>query len=116
MFSEFKLDNYNLIVMDGPGSHAFTFGEGVSLVVDCKDQDEVDHFWNNLTANGGQESMCAWLKDGFGVWWQIVPTALGKMLNDPDREKANRVMQAMLKMKKIVIADLEKAAEAEMVK
>jgi predicted 3-demethylubiquinone-9 3-methyltransferase (glyoxalase superfamily) len=116
MFSEFKLDGHNLIAMDGPGEHKYTFNEGVSLVVDCKDQDEVDHFWDNLTANGGQESMCAWLKDRFGVWWQIVPTALGKLLNDPDQEKAGRVMQAMLKMKKIVIADLEKAAEPEMVK
>jgi predicted 3-demethylubiquinone-9 3-methyltransferase (glyoxalase superfamily) len=87
----------------------FKFNEAISFVVNCKDQEEVDYYWNALTANGGQESQCGWLKDKFGVSWQIVPTILGKLTTDPDKEKAKRAIQAMLKMKKIVIADLEKA-------
>lgn len=81
--------------------HDFIFNEGVSFVVDCKDQEEVDYYWNKLTAEGGQESMCAWLKDKFGVSWQIVPTILGELIGSPDKEKAGRAMQAMLKMKKL---------------
>lgn len=109
MYSEFKLNGSNLIAMDGPGEHGYTFGEGVSFVVDCADQKEVDHYWEKLTAEGGQESRCAWLKDKFGVCWQIVPRQLGELIGDPDQEKAGRAMQAMLKMKKIIIADLQKA-------
>jgi predicted 3-demethylubiquinone-9 3-methyltransferase (glyoxalase superfamily) len=110
LFSECRLNGYNLIAMDGPGVHEYSFNEAVSLVVDCRDQEEVDFFWNNLIDGGGQESMCGWLKDRFGVSWQIVPAALGKLINDPDQERAGRAVQAMLKMKKLVIADLEKAA------
>lgn len=113
MFSEFKLDGCKLIAMDGPGEHGYSFSEGVSLVVDCMDQEEVDHYWNKLTADGGQESMCAWLKDKFGVSWQIVPAKLGELMGSPDREKAGRAIQAMLKMKKIIIADLQKAYDGE---
>lgn len=109
MFSEFKLNGYNLIAMDGPGEHSDTFSEGVSFVVDCADQQEVDYYWEKLTGDGGQESMCAWLKDRFGVSWQIVPAKLGELIGSPDREKADRAIQAMLKMKKIIIADLQKA-------
>lgn len=109
MYSEFSLDGYKLIAMDGPGEHAYTFSEGVSLVVDCDGQKEVDHFWNKFIADGGAESQCGWLKDKFGVSWQIVPKQLVEYLNNPDREKAGRAMQAMLKMKKIVVADLKKA-------
>ena len=115
MFSECKLDGYNLIAMDGPGEHKYSFSEGVSLVVECKDQDEVDFFWNNLIADGGAESMCGWLKDKFAVSWQIVPEALGKLMSDPDQERAGRVMQVLMKMKKLVIADLENAAEGKTV-
>jgi predicted 3-demethylubiquinone-9 3-methyltransferase (glyoxalase superfamily) len=87
----------------------FKFNESVSFFVDCKDQAEVDELWNRLTADGGEESQCGWLKDKFGLSWQIVPKALSQYLSDPDPVKAQRVMQAMLKMRKIIIADLEQA-------
>lgn len=89
----------------------FKFNESISFFVNAETQDEIDYYWERLTANGGAESMCGWLKDQFGLSWQIVPPSLGKLLSHPDREKAGRVMQAMLQMKKIVIADLEKAAQ-----
>lgn len=108
MFSEFKLNGYNMIAMDGPGNHAYTFNEGLSLVVNCDTQDEIDYYWNRFTADGGQESQCGWLKDKFGVSWQIVPSVLGKLMTGP---AAQKVMQAFMKMKKFIIADLEKAAE-----
>jgi predicted 3-demethylubiquinone-9 3-methyltransferase (glyoxalase superfamily) len=107
MFSEFNLNGCNLIAMDGPGEHKYTFNEGVSLVVECDTQEQIDHFWNTLTANGGKESMCGWLKDKFGISWQIVPAMIGKLMSDP--EKGQRVMQKVLKMKKLVIATMEKA-------
>jgi predicted 3-demethylubiquinone-9 3-methyltransferase (glyoxalase superfamily) len=107
--AQFRLEGQYFSAMDSSGPHPFTFSEGLSLVVGCKDQEEVDYYWNKLTADGGQESMCAWLKDRFGVSWQIVPTKLGELIGSPDREKADRAIQAMLKMKKIIIADLQKA-------
>lgn len=107
--ARFSLNGETFAIMDSSGPHNFTFSEGLSFVVDCKDQEEVDYYWNKLTADGGQESMCAWLKDKFGVSWQIVPTKLGELIGSPDREKADRAIQAMLKMKKIIIADLQKA-------
>jgi predicted 3-demethylubiquinone-9 3-methyltransferase (glyoxalase superfamily) len=87
----------------------FKFNESISFFVDCEDQVEVDDLWNRLTADGGEESQCGWLKDKFGLSWQIVPRALSQYLSDPDPAKAQRVMQAMLKMRKIVIEDLERA-------
>jgi len=113
MYASYNIAGYDMVSMDGPGGHDFIFNEGISLVVDCKDQEEVDYYWNKLTADGGQESMCAWLKDKYGVSWQIVPAKLGELMGSPDREKAGRVMQAMLKMKKIVIADLQKAYDGD---
>ena len=89
----------------------FKFNESISFFVNCKDQAEVDNYWNQLTANGGEESQCGWLKDKFGLSWQIVPTVLGQYLGDPDPVKAQRAMQAMLKMRKIDIAELQKAYE-----
>lgn len=86
----------------------FKFNEAISFVISCKNQEEVDYYWEKLTA-GGSESQCGWLKDKYGLSWQVVPTALQKALGDSDREKAGRAMQAMLKMKKIIIADLENA-------
>jgi predicted 3-demethylubiquinone-9 3-methyltransferase (glyoxalase superfamily) len=109
MYAAYNIAGYDMVAMDGPGGHDFIFNEGVSLVVDCKDQEEVDYYWNKLTADGGQESMCAWLKDKFGVSWQIIPTKLRELIGSPDKEKASRAMQAMLKMKKIILADLQKA-------
>ena len=85
------------------------FNEAISFFIKCETQNEVDYYWNALTAGGGKEQMCGWLKDKFGVSWQVIPNALGRYLTDPDRVKAERVMQAMLKMKRIVIADLDKA-------
>jgi len=81
------------------------------LFVKCETQEEVDELWDKLTVNGGEESQCGWLKDKFGVSWQIIPNALGELLRDPDHEKAGRVRQAMLGMKKIDIAGLKKAYE-----
>ncbi|TMI65295.1 MAG: VOC family protein [Bacteroidetes bacterium] len=107
MFAEFKLNDYNMIAMDGPGEHAYTFNEGLSLVVSCDTQEEIDHYWNKMIADGGNESMCGWLKDKFGVSWQIVPSVIGKLMTDP--EKSGRAMQALMKMKKLVIEDLVNA-------
>lgn len=103
LYSEFRLNDYPLIAMDGPGEHGYTFSEGVSLVVECETQEEIDHYWSGLT-KGGHEDMCGWLKDKFGVSWQIVPAILGKLMSDP--EKAPRVMQAFLKMRKFEIEKL----------
>ena len=91
------------------GGPEFTFNEAISFQVSCEDQDEVDLYWSKLS-EGGEEGPCGWLKDRFGLSWQIVPTALPELLGDPDREKAQRVMAAMLRMKKIEIDELERAA------
>jgi len=107
MTGEFELDGQKFYAFDaGP---LFKFTEAISFYVNCETQEEIDHFWNKLTSDGGQESMCGWLKDKFGVSWQIVPPVLGQMLTDKDKAKAGRVMQAMMQMKKIIIADLKKA-------
>ena len=95
------------------GGPLFKFSEAFSFVVNCENQQEVDEYWRKLTSGGGQESQCGWLKDKFGFSWQIVPTALGKLMSDKDPQKANRVMEALLKMKKIDIATLEAAARGE---
>jgi predicted 3-demethylubiquinone-9 3-methyltransferase (glyoxalase superfamily) len=89
----------------------FKFNEAVSFFVDCKDQAEVDDLWNKLTSDGGEESQCGWLKDKYGLSWQIIPSALGQYLGDPDPVKAQRAMQAMLKMRKIDIEALRQAYE-----
>ncbi|NYD66793.1 VOC family protein [Agromyces atrinae] len=95
------------------GGPQFPFTEAVSFMVPVETQDEVDHYWNALLADGGEESQCGWLKDRFGLSWQIVPEALDRYLADPDRAAAGRVMQAMLRMRKIVIADLDAAYAGE---
>ena len=107
--SQFILDGKVFMAMDGHGNHAFAFNEGISFVVDCKDQKEIDYYWETLTADGGKESMCGWLKDKFGVSWQIVPAMLGKLTSNP--ATAQKVMQAVMQMKKLDITTLEKAAE-----
>jgi predicted 3-demethylubiquinone-9 3-methyltransferase (glyoxalase superfamily) len=105
----FELDGQEFIALNaGP---QFKFTEAVSFFVDGKDQAEVDYLWEKLIADGGEESMCGWLKDKFGLSWQIVPSALGRMMNDKDPEKAGRVTQAMLKMRKIDVKALEDAYE-----
>jgi len=93
------------------GGPDFTFNEAVSFVIDCEDQGEVDRLWGELTANGGEPGPCGWLKDRFGLSWQIVPRRLDELLNDPDPERARRAMDAMLKMGKIEVAELERAAD-----
>jgi predicted 3-demethylubiquinone-9 3-methyltransferase (glyoxalase superfamily) len=104
----FELDGQEFTALNG--GPLFKFTEAISLVVNCETQDEVDHFWEMLSA-GGQEVQCGWLRDRFGVPWQVVPTALPEMLQDPDPEKARRVMSAMLKMRKLDIAGLKSAYE-----
>ena len=108
MTVEFELEGQKIVGLNGGPTYTFT--EAVSFVVNCETQDEVDRFWSQLS-EGGEEGPCGWLKDRFGLSWQITPTALPRLLSDPDREKANRVMQAMLQMRKIEIAELERAAE-----
>jgi predicted 3-demethylubiquinone-9 3-methyltransferase (glyoxalase superfamily) len=104
---QFQLDGQRFMGLNaGP---RFKFNEAISMFVSCETQAEVDELWGKLTADGGEESMCGWLKDKYGLSWQIVPTALGRLLGDPDPEKSQRVMQAMLKMQKIIIAELEAA-------
>ena len=109
MTVEFELDGQRMIALNG-GPH-FKFTEAISLSVDCKDQKEVDHYWTKLS-QGGQESQCGWLKDRYGLSWQVNPAILGQLLAGPDAKKAKRVMEAMLKMKKLDIAALKAAAEA----
>ncbi|MBV6450183.1 MAG: hypothetical protein MHPDNHAH_00904 [Anaerolineales bacterium] len=87
----------------------FKFNEAISFLVNCEDQSEVDYYWNKLIADGGEESMCGWLKDKYGLSWQIIPKQLGELMGGPDPNKSKRVMDAMLKMKKIIVADLQKA-------
>ena len=105
----FELDGQQFTALNG-GPH-FKFTEAISLVVNCKDQEEVDYFWERL-GEGGQESQCGWLKDKFGLSWQIVPEALMRLLKETDPSKAPRVMQALLAMKRIDIRTLEEAAAA----
>jgi len=109
MVVSFQLEGQQFTALNG--GPRFTFSEAFSFVVSCEDQQEIDDYWKKLTSAGGQESQCGWLKDRFGFSWQIVPTALGKLMSDKDPKKANRVMQALLQMKKIDIATLEEAAE-----
>jgi predicted 3-demethylubiquinone-9 3-methyltransferase (glyoxalase superfamily) len=92
------------------GGPDFTFNEAVSLQVNCETQEEVDEYWNRLS-EGGEPGPCGWLKDKYGVSWQVTPTELGELLSDPDRDKSQRVMKAMLEMGKIDIATLRKAAD-----
>jgi predicted 3-demethylubiquinone-9 3-methyltransferase (glyoxalase superfamily) len=104
MYSEFILNQSEMVAMDGPGDHAYTFNEAVSLVVECETQQEIDYYWEKLT-EGGEESMCGWLKDRFGVSWQIVPKILAEMMTDP--EKAPLAIQAFSNMRKFEIDKLK---------
>ncbi|MEF3305852.1 VOC family protein [Paenibacillus sp. GYB003] len=107
MSATFELEGQTFMALNG-GPH-FQFNEAVSLFVNCETQEEVDDLWERLTADGGQESRCGWLKDKFGLSWQIVPTILGELLQDKDERKANNVMQAMLRMNKLDIEALKQA-------
>jgi predicted 3-demethylubiquinone-9 3-methyltransferase (glyoxalase superfamily) len=110
MTVEFQLEGQEFVALKG-GPH-FKFNEAVSFVVNCETQAEVDRYWSRLSA-GGKEVQCGWLKDKYGVSWQVVPTILGKLLSDKDAAKAQRVMQAMLKMVKLDIKKLKQAAKPE---
>jgi len=110
--AEFSLNGQEYMAMDSGVEQPFTFNEAISLVVLCHGQNEVNYYWNKLSAVREAEQ-CGWLKDQFGVSWQIVPTKLFKLMNVPDREKSQRVTEAMLQMKKIEIAELEKAYHGE---
>ena len=106
---EFEIEGQKFVALNG-GS-LFKFNESISFVVNCDSQEEVDYFWEKFTSDGGQESACGWLKDKFGVSWQVVPTVLIEMLHDKDSEKSERVMKAMLQMGKIEIETLKQAYE-----
>ena len=106
MVATFQLEGQDFIALNG-GPH-FKFTEAISLVVNCETQDEVDAFWEKLS-EGGSKGQCGWLKDKYGLSWQVVPTALGKLMSDPDPEKSKRVMTAMLKMTKMDIQGLQQA-------
>ncbi len=110
----FSLDGQPFIAMESGREHLFSFTEATSFMIECASQEEVDAFWASLTA-GGQPGPCGWLKDKFGLSWQVTPTALGQMLQDKDPAKANRVMQAMMSMSRIDIAALERARDQEAV-
>ncbi len=103
----FVLDGVKFQALNGNPN--FNFTEATSLSVDCETQAEVDELWSKLTADGGEESMCGWLKDKYGLSWQIVPNGIYDLFTSPDRDKANRAMQAMMKMRKLDIAKLKAA-------
>ena len=109
MVATFQLEGETFMAMNG--GPAFSFNPAISLMVDCETQEEVDTLWDRLVADGGQELECGWLTDKFGLSWQITPRILSEMIRDQNPEKANRVMQAMLQMKKIDIAALKRARE-----
>jgi predicted 3-demethylubiquinone-9 3-methyltransferase (glyoxalase superfamily) len=108
MTVEFSLDGQQYIGLNG--GPQFTFTEAISFQIHCADQDEVDHYWTTLS-DGGEEGPCGWLKDRFGVSWQVVPDRLLELVSDPDPGRAQRAMQAMMGMRKIVVAELERAAD-----
>ena len=108
MTVEFELNGQPFTALNG--GPLFTFNEAISFQIMCANQEEVDYYWNKLTQGGDPTAQqCGWLKDKFGVSWQVVPTGMVEMLNDPDRKKADRAMEAMLEMKKLNIAELERA-------
>lgn len=107
MSATIELEGQQLMVLNG--GPEFKFNEAISLFVTCQNQAEVDELWNKLTADGGEEGPCGWLKDKFGLSWQIIPTALGELMSDPNQTKAYNVMMAMRQMKKIDVAKLQEA-------
>jgi len=109
MVVRFALDGQEFTALNG-GQQGFSFNESVSFVVSCENQEEVDYFWTALS-EGGEEGPCGWLKDRYGLSWQIVPTALGDLLGDPDPARSQRAMAAMLQMRKLDVQALREAAE-----
>ena len=109
MVVDFQIEGQRFSALNG--GPIFSFTEATSFVISCEAQEEVDYYWSKLLAGGGKESQCGWLKDKFGLSWQVVPTALVQLLTDKDKNKAQRAMQAMLKMQKLDIATLQRAAQ-----
>ncbi len=107
----FELEGQQFTALNGGPHHKFS--EATSFFVACTTQQEIDHYWTNLTADGGEPGRCGWLKDKFGVSWQIVPTALGEMLSDKDPAKGQRVLTAMLQMKKLDLGELQNAYDGK---
>jgi len=105
----FKLEGQKFTALNG--GPRFTFNESVSFVVNCETQEEIDYFWEKLSSDGGQESQCGWLKDKFGLSWQVVPTILPELITSKDAKKSERVMQALMQMKKLDLAKLKQAGE-----
>ncbi len=105
-----SLDNQKLMLMESAHPHTFTFSEGISLTIHCENQEEIDYYWNKLTEGGGEESMCGWLKDKFGVSWQIIPIILTRIMNDP--AKAGKAAQAFMSMRKLNIEQIVQASLA----
>ena len=106
-FGHLFLKGSMFAAMDGLGAHEFKFNEAVSIMVECSTQEEIDHYWNSLIADGGKESRCGWLKDKYGVSWQIIPNNIGSLMTDPERSR--RVMQAIMGMNKLDMSALENA-------
>ena len=106
---EFEIEGQRFAAMDSALEHLFTFSEAISFLIECETQGEIDYYWEGLIAGGGQEGVCGWLKDRFGVSWQVVPGVLDSMLLDPDPEKVSRVTRAFMAMKKFDIGVLEEA-------
>lgn len=107
--ASFTLGDQDFMAIDAGEHPGFTFTDGISLFIDCADQAEVDYYWDALLANGGETQACGWLKDQFGVRWQVIPRRLMELMGDPDPVKSGRVMQSMMSMIKINVAELEKA-------
>jgi predicted 3-demethylubiquinone-9 3-methyltransferase (glyoxalase superfamily) len=107
--AQFKLENQLFVAMDSGIMHGFQFNEAFSFVINCENQDEINYYWEKLTSDGGSESRCGWLKDKFGVSWQVIPQILGDLLNNNNPQKSQNVMQAMLKMNKLDIEILKNA-------
>ncbi|WP_316355387.1 VOC family protein [Devosia sp.] len=106
-----ELAGNRFFLLNGSGADKsrFPFTEAVSFMLECDGQEEVDYFWNTFVDNGGEESMCGWCKDRFGLSWQVIPKQLFETIGGPDKAGANRAMQAMLQMRKLIVADLQKA-------
>lgn len=107
----FELNGQNFVALNG--GPVYKFNEAISFVISCKDQEEVDYYWNKLSSDGGEEGPCGWLKDKFGVSWQVVPTALYEYIGGADAEGAQRATQCMMQMKKLIIEDLKNAYEGK---
>lgn len=112
-YADYTLEGKVFAAMDSARAHDFTFNEAISFVINCKDQNEIDHYWDKLSEGGDEKAQqCGWLKDKYGVSWQVVPVQLIELLSDPDHAKSQRVMQAMLQMKKIDVEELKNAARS----